>query len=121
MLKSTVKTIFEKGHQKSIQTLIDDDYFRNYFESNELLSMLLESNSPITQKILSLFDKFPPFKGIFIEDINKYISIDQKKKRSTGADSYTASDYIQEVISLIIESGYCGLFAKFTYKEDFSA
>ena len=45
----------------------------------------------------------------------------KKKKRSTGDDSYTANDYIQETISLIMESGYCGLFAKFTYKEDFSA
>lgn len=108
MLKSAIKAIFEKGHQNSIHTLIDNNYFRNYFKSIELMSILLESNSPITQKLLDFFYKNPQFKDDFDREVSKRMNIDKKRGGLT-----TASEYIIDIILLTMESDYCTLSVEF--------
>jgi len=115
LLKNAIKKIFENAHQNSIQTLIDDFYFYDYFESEELYSLLFSSNSPITQKILSFFKDFPQSRVLFDKTFEKFDHLDKKDESMTGTSGESAKEYIIGIISETIEPNYQSLHFEFTH------
>ena len=114
LLKDSVRKIFEKGHQKSIQTLIDDLYLSYYFKDSELLSLLFESNSLFTQRVNKYFNDNPIFKERFQEYLSECRQFDLEQKKKTGEDPRTANEYITAIITSVIASDYEMLKLEFT-------
>ena len=113
LLKSSIKKIFENAHQNSIETLIEDDYFYNYFDRDELYSLLFNSNSLFTKKILKFFKDFPHFENLFNKILEKYDYFDKKRKATTGIYGVEAKGFIIGIISDIIEQGYQSIHIEF--------
>ncbi len=113
LLKNSVKKMFERGHRKSLEALIEESYFFNYFESEELYSLLFNSNSPYTKKILRFFKDYPQFEILFNKILEKYDYLDKKRKAITGISGAEAKDFIIGIISDIIEPGYQSIILQF--------
>ena len=113
LLKSSFKKLFEKGYGKSIQVLINDTYLHDYFSSKELLSLLFNSKSPFTKKILKFFKDNPQFKYIFEEHLREYEQYDQKRTEKTSKPSDSAKDYTIGILEVIIDPDINKLYSEF--------
>ena len=119
LLKDSFKKLFERGHRKSIQALIDDSYLHDYFSSKELLSLLFNSKSPFTKKIIKFFQDNPQSKSIFEKCLREMQQLDKEQMEKIvfpRTKDYSIADYIIGIISVVIDPDINKLY--FELKEE---